>query len=159
MSRKRLNSGPDLRTMTMTKIVSSSRQQRKTFSIIGMAGCFGLFMVLMQLALSYPVLAWVSLAPALASVVFACLWISALDEVARQTHYRAWSWGGSIGLMVSLFTFLWLALQPGLFDRAIGALGVAEPAMVGLGAGLMLAFVPASLGYFIWWAVAWLRRG
>jgi len=133
----------------------SRRMQRKTLYIIATFVSMLAYAVLLTFSDTQPLLIWPALAAALLGIVFACLWVTSLDEVALQAHYVAWFWGGNAGLLVSMLVFVAAALSPQVFEPMLSALGAGETFV----AGIVVGVVPAVIGYAIWWAVLWLRRG
>ena len=70
--------------------------------------------------LTTPWLLAMAIAFALVAIIFAFLWVRALDEAKQQAHYIAWYWGGSAGLGFSalvLVGFLPFIVQPDEFER------------------------------------------
>ncbi len=131
------------------------RMKRKTLYIAATCACILVYGVFVALADAQPWLIWPAIGMMLLSMVFACFWMAALDEAAQQAHYIAWYWGGTAGIMVSMLLFVAVALRPAAFEPVLAVLGVPYSFAAGIAAGLL----PPSLGYAIWWAVLWLRRG
>lgn len=131
------------------------RMQRKTLYIVATTICIGIYVGLLAMAGDQPWLIWPGLGAMFLSMVFACLWMATLDEAAQQAHYIAWFWGGSAGLVVSMLLFLSVMLRPEAFEAILSPLGVAYS----FGGGIAIGVLPPALGYLIWWAVLWLRRG
>jgi opacity protein-like surface antigen len=102
---------------------------------------------------------WLSAAFALAMTVAGFGWARTLDELQIKNHYEAWFWGGSIGLTVSALLFL--ALMPSVMSFDIAALPMEDAndivAMSFVG-GFILAMLPATIGYLVWWGVLWMRN-
>jgi len=140
--------------MTANARPVSRRMKRKTLYVAATIASMLAYVVLMALSHSAQWLVWLALAAALVSVVFACLWVAALDEAAQQAHYIAWFWGGSAGLFVSMLVFVTVMLRPSAFDGALTSMGVEES----FASGIVVGVTPAVIGYLIWWAVIWLRR-
>jgi hypothetical protein len=132
-----------------------SRMKRKTLYIAATMLAMLAYAVLLLLANEQSWLVWPALGAALLGVVFACLWVTSLDEAAQQAHYIAWFWGGNAGLLASMLVFLAVVLRPHAFEGWLSGLGASDI----FGAGIVLGVVPAVLGYGLWWAVLWLRRG
>lgn len=139
---------------SMTK-PRQARMKRKTIYIIATALSMAVYGGLLVLANAEPLLVWPAIAAALIGMVFACLWVVSLDEAAQQAHYIAWFWGGSAGLVVSMLTFITVAMRPEAFAPILSGLGEPYSFALGIACGLL----PPSIGYLIWWAVLWLRRG
>jgi hypothetical protein len=129
--------------------------KRKTVYIIATMISLLAYCVLMTLSHDQPWLILPALGAALLGVVFACFWVVALDEAAQQAHYIAWFWGGSAGLFLSMLIFVSVMLRPDAFAEALAPLGGDET----FAAGIVVGVTPAVIGYAIWWAVLWLRRG
>lgn len=102
---------------------------------------------------------WLSAAFAVAMTVCGFGWARTLDELQIKNHYEAWFWGGSLGLTVSALIFL--ALMPSVMSFDIATLPAEDAgdvvAMSFVG-GFILAMLPATLGYLIWWGVLWMRN-
>ncbi len=133
----------------------AGRMKRKTLYIAATCACILVYAVLVSLADTQPWLIWPAIGMMLLSMVFACFWMAALDEVAQQAHYIAWFWGGTAGVMVSMLLFVSVVLRPTAFEPVLAVLDVPYSFAAGIAAGLL----PPSLGYAIWWAILWLRRG
>ncbi len=101
---------------------------------------------------------WLSAAIVVAMTASTFGWGRTLDEAQLKAHYQAWFWGGSVGLMVSSLIFL--ALLPTMMSSGSAALGddIADVATTSFTAGFVLAILPATLGYLVWWAVLWMRN-
>ncbi|HYD72974.1 MAG TPA: hypothetical protein VEF55_07530 [Candidatus Binatia bacterium] len=133
----------------------AKRMKRKTLYIIATFVSLLAYGLLLTLSHGQQWLVWPALGAALLGVVFACLWVTALDEAALQAHYIAWFWGGSAGLLLSMLVFVSVILRPVAFATALAPLGGDET----FAAGIVVGVTPAVLGYAIWWVVLWLRRG
>lgn len=131
------------------------RMQRKTFYIIATAISMLAYTGLLIASNQQPWLVWPALAAALLGCVFACFWVAALDEAAQQAHYIAWFWGGNAGLLLSMLAFVAAMLQPDAFAPMLAGMGGSETFAI----GIVIGILPAVIGYAIWWAVLWLRRG
>jgi hypothetical protein len=132
-----------------------SRMKRKTLYIVATAVSMLAYAVLLTFVDTQPWMIWPALGAALLGAVFGCFWVASLDEAAQQAHYIAWFWGGNAGLLLSMLVFVAAALSPQVFEPILSVLGAGETFAVGIAAGV----VPAVIGYAIWWAVLWLRRG
>jgi len=102
---------------------------------------------------------WLSAAFALAMTVAGFGWARTLDELQIKNHYEAWFWGGSLGLTVS--SLLFLALLPSVMSLNVGPLeaeDAGEIATMAFAGGFVLAILPATIGYLVWWGVLWARN-
>lgn len=142
------------REMT-TRVRPARRMKRKTLYIVATVAFLVLYGLFVMLSGEQPWLIWPGLGAMLVSTVFACLWMTTLDEAARQAHYISWFWGGSAGLMVSLLLLVAAVLRPEAFETMLAPLDVTHS----FTAGIVCAVAPATFGYLIWWIVLWLRRG
>ncbi len=133
----------------------SPRMKRKTLYIAATAICMLAYVGLVLASAAQSWLVWPALALALLAIVFACFWMASLDEAAQQAHYIAWYWGGSAGLIVSMLAFVTVMLRPAAFAETLAPLGGDET----FAAGIVVGVLPAVIGYAIWWAVLWRRRG
>jgi len=143
------------RETSMTTPRAPKRMQRKSAFILATVASIVAYAGLMFLSHAQPWLIWPGLAFALISVVCACFWMVSLDEVAQQTHYVSWYWGGSAGLLLSMLLFVAVALRPEAFEAILSEVGVSY-AFAG---GIVFGVTPPTIGYAIWWIVLWLRRG
>jgi hypothetical protein len=142
-------------TPMSAKARPAGRMKRKTLYIIATGVSMLAYASLMLLSYDTPWLVWPAMGAALIGMVFACFWVVALDEAAQQAHYISWFWGGSAGLLVSMLTFVTAAWRPEVFEPVLSALG----ASASFTAGIAVGMIPPVIGYTIWWAVLWLRRG
>lgn len=142
-------------TMKSTHGRPQTRMKRKTLFMIASLATSAAYIALTVFARDQQWLIWPALTCALLSVVFAAFWMAALDEAAQQAHYIAWFWGGNVGMMLSMVAFVTVALRPDLLNESLSALSPAQTLAFGIAIGL----VPAVVGYAIWWAILWLRRG
>ena len=133
----------------------ASRMKRKTFYIGATSASMIAYVGLMLASHTQPWLIWPGLAAAILSMIFACFWVATLDEAAQQAHYIAWFWGGNAGLLISVLGLIAVALQPAAFDPVLSALGAPRS----FAAGIAFGVLPPVIGYAIWWAVLWMRRG
>ena len=133
----------------------AKRMKRKTLYIIATFVSMVGYGALLVLSHAQPWLVWPALGFALLGMVFACFWVVALDEAAQQAHYIAWFWGGNAGLLLSMMVFVAAVLAPQAFEPVLSVLGGDET----FAAGIVVGVLPAVIGYAIWWAVLWLRRG
>lgn len=149
--------------MTTTQIDKrSNREKRKSLGMIGTAVCLVVYGAFLSQTLDHAWAIWLAIAAAVAMVLFAVVWVAALDEAAQQAHYVAWYWGGSAGLAISVLVFLALLptmLNPVALEAPLARLPVAMGTSFGFLVGFVLGVVPATLGYVIWWVAVWMRRG
>jgi hypothetical protein len=131
------------------------RMKRKTLYVIATGISMVAYGVLLALSHGQSWLVWPAIAAALIGIVFACLWMAALDEAAQQAHYISWFWGGSAGLVLSMVTFATVTLRPEAFEPVLSQLGAAHS----FAAGIIVGVMPPAIGYAIWWVLLWLRRG
>jgi Na+/melibiose symporter-like transporter len=134
---------------------ASRRMQRKTRYLIATCLSMLAYAILFLLSNQQGWLVWPALAAALLGCVFACFWVASLDEAAQQAHYIAWFWGGNAGLLLSMLAFVAAMLRPDAFAPLVQAMGASRIFAIGIVVGVM----PAVIGYALWWAVLWLRRG
>ena len=99
----------------------------------------------------------------LAAIALSFVWFNALDEVAQRAHYEAWYWGGSLGLMsLPALALLSAALgdrREALVESALMAVWGDADLTAAVTSGVLVAMLPALLGYTLWWAAFWLRKG
>jgi hypothetical protein len=132
-----------------------SRMKRKTLYIIATCVSMLAYAVLLTFVDTQAWMIWPALGAALLGIVFGCFWVASLDEAAQQAHYIAWFWGGSAGLVLSMLVFVAAAVAPQVFEPVLSVLGAGETFV----AGIVVGIVPPVVGYAIWWAALWLRRG
>lgn len=89
------------------------------------------------------------------AVVWASLrWWRNLDELARQAHYSAWFWGGSIGMFAACLLLIILPLGPQSLSALLTG---ADPELAAYRGG-MLTLLCGCVGYGVAWSVFWARR-
>jgi hypothetical protein len=128
--------------------------KRKTQYVVATAISVAAYAALTALSQTQPWLVWPTLVALVATVVFACLWMAALDEVAQQAHYVAWYWGGSAGIAVSMLALITVVLRPDALAPLLSPFSAPET----FAAGIMCGLMPPAVGYTIWWGALWLRR-
>jgi hypothetical protein len=99
----------------------------------------------------------IGLSAIMAFTIAACAWWwKALDEAAREAHKWAWWWGSTISLAIGgvLLITLTMAVNPAQIDQTLRD----TTAMNLVAGGAMGALLLQCAGYFIAWAVWWLRR-
>lgn len=99
----------------------------------------------------------VGLSATMAFAIAACAWWwHGLDEAAREAHKWAWWWGSTFSLAVGgvVLITLTMAMDPAQTTRTLSD----TTAMDLVAGGAMGALLLQCMGYFIAWAVWWLRR-
>jgi hypothetical protein len=128
--------------------------KRKTHYLIATVVSVAAYGVLTVLSRGQPWLVWPAFGALVAILVFACLWMAALDEAAQQAHYIAWYWGGSAGIGVSMLALITVVLRPDALAPLLSPFSAPET----FAAGIMCGLMPPAVGYAIWWGALWLRR-
>ena len=97
------------------------------------------------------------LAAGLAGLVLTGRWWKRADEAVREAHKSSWYWGGSTGLLVA--GSIAVALASVAFGGGGDQFGLspAEAGLVVFGVAITVALM--LLGYGLFWAIWWLRRG
>jgi len=139
---------------------ASQNKRRALFHRLG----YGLVAIAVLLAVAARALGIDVDAPAtvlvFAAAVLAVLQFGALDETARQGQYVSWYWGGmagvallglvSIGLSFDVIPFApiqaWIESWHERADNEVVFL-----------MGLMTGPLVMTVGFFVWWAIYWLR--
>lgn len=99
----------------------------------------------------------VGLSTTMALAIAACAWWwQGLDEAAREAHKWAWWWGSTFSLAVGgvVLITLTMAMNPAEMNEALRD----TTAIDLVAGGAMGALLMQCGGYFIAWAVWWLRR-
>ena len=111
-------------------------------------------------ALNAPVLLLLSFAMVASAMTCTAVWMRDIDELARQAHYVAWFWGGSLALCALIFVVVAAPALPGLIDFAAVERSLAPFAGEGGGfvAGVLASIFTLTVGYGAWWALYWLRK-
>lgn len=92
----------------------------------------------------------------IAAMAVSVFWWLTIDEAQREAHKWAWYWGGSSGLLISVFAFV-AALAGGdaLMMPYVRFMDY-EGHLVAL--GMITSLAPAIIGYGIAWLIWWLRH-
>lgn len=80
-----------------------------------------------------------------------------IDEAAREAQKSAWLWGGAVGMTVAVVPAMFAAQHVAPWARNWLMLGQGSPEERAFVAGILYVVLAQALGFFLFWAVWWLR--